>query len=198
MSNYTAAYREAARNAADGRQKIVGTPVAVCPVAFDADPIENIQYSVLRIGFGYGAIAVPTLLFRGIRYLALVRQFRFPLDEDTWEFPRGGTISLEESDAATELVEETGLEGDLAPLGILYPDTGIADTRVSVWQAHIAVDDFDPNDRQYVHPNKETDKVKWVTDGELLAMITSGQISCSMTLAAYMMLVAKGPATALG
>ena len=73
--------------------------------------------------------------FRGIAYLGLVKQYRYPMKDFTLEFPRGGSEDLGLAEAARELVEETGLQATSAtPLGVIWPDTGILSTQVSVWK----------------------------------------------------------------
>lgn len=157
--------------------------------AFRADGQE---YEHLRItsGKGLGGIAIPTVNLRGIEYFAMVKQYRPVIGEETLEFPRGGTDSLDSSEAIRELIEETSLKPleKLAPLklGIIYPDTGIMTTRVSVWRIAI-----DPNSvklaKGYIE-NESNAVHEWLSMGEIRGAIKNGEIRCSMTLAALSLL----------
>jgi ADP-ribose pyrophosphatase len=63
----------------------------------------------------------------------LVRQYRAPLDRDTWEFPAGGVEPGEfvEAAAARECEEEIGLvPGRLEHLGSWYPVPGYCDEQM--------------------------------------------------------------------
>ena len=154
--------------------------------AFRADGQE---YEHLRItsGKGLGGIAIPTVNLRGINYLAMVKQYRPVLDEETLEFPRGGTDSLDAAEAIRELVEETSLEPlkKLAPLrlGIIYPDTGILTTKVSVWQ--IAINPHSVKLAEGYIENESNAEHKWLSEGEIRGAVKNGKIRCSMTLAAF-------------
>ena len=157
--------------------------------AFRADGQE---YEHLRItsGKGLGGIAIPTVNLRGIEYFAMVKQYRPVIGEETLEFPRGGTDSLDSSEAIRELIEETSLKPleKLAPLklGIIYPDTGIMTTRVAVWRIAI-----DPNSVKLAagHIENESNAThQWLSMGEIRGAIKNGKIRCSMTLAALSLL----------
>lgn len=60
--------------------------------------------------------------------LVMVRQFRHGVERPTLEMP-GGLVDPEETDVAAaarrELVEETGYDGDLVPLGTVYPNPAL-------------------------------------------------------------------------
>ncbi|HEX9086741.1 MAG TPA: NUDIX hydrolase [Arthrobacter sp.] len=146
-------------------------------------------YSVVTSGTGLGVIAVPFVNFRGIAYLGLVRQYRYPMKDYTLEFPRGGSDNLSLAEAARELVEETGLQATSAtPLGIIWPDTGILSTQVSVWKTTHASNGLRPE-----HVEDETGAhVLWYTHGEIIGMIRRGWIRCGMTLASLALIEGMG------
>ncbi|MCU6479014.1 NUDIX hydrolase [Arthrobacter sp. A2-55] len=143
------------------------------------------SYSRVTLGTGLGVVAVPYANFRGIPYLGFVEQHRYPIDEVTLEFPRGGSDDLSLSEAARELVEETGLtyqSGHL--LGFIRPDTGILTTKVAVWQTSHLLQSIESR-----HVEDETGcRLRWYSHGEVLGLIRNGRISCGITLAAFALL----------
>lgn len=147
------------------------------------------NYTRISPGTGLGVVAVPHAVFRGLPYLGLVRQYRYPVGAFTLEFPRGGSDDLSLEEAGRELVEETGLVySSGTQLGIIHPDTGIMDTRVAVWHTvhHLS-------DLSSLHVEEETGaRVHWYSHGEVMGMISSGKITCGITLAAIAMLENSG------
>lgn len=147
------------------------------------------NYTRITSGTGLGVVAVPHAVFRGLPYLGLVRQYRYPVGAFTLEFPRGGSDDLSLEEAGRELVEETGLEYTSGnQLGVIHPDTGIMDTRVAVWRTvhHLT-------DLASLHVEEETGaKVQWYSHGEVIGLISSGKITCGITLAAMAMLENSG------
>lgn len=155
-------------------------------LAFRADG-EEYQHLRITSGKGLGGIAIPTVNLRGMEYFAMVKQYRPVLGEETLEFPRGGTDSLNAAETIRELVEETSLEPlkKLAPLrlGIIYPDTGILTTKVSVWQ--IAINPHSVKLAEGYIENESNAEHEWLSAGEIRGAIKNGRIRCSMTLAAF-------------
>lgn len=147
------------------------------------------NYTRITSGTGLGVIAVPVAQFRGMFYLGLVRQYRYPVGAFTLEFPRGGSDDLSLAEAARELVEETGLDyASASPLGIINPDTGIMDTRVAVWRTTHELTSLES-----LHVEEETGaRIRWYAYGEVIGLITAGKITCAMTLAAMAMLQNSG------
>lgn len=147
------------------------------------------SYSVVTSGTGLGVIAIPFVNFRGIAYLGMVKQYRYPMKDYTLEFPRGGSDNLSLAEAARELVEETGLQANSAtPLGVIWPDTGILSTQVSVWKTTHSSNGLRPE-----HVEDETGAhVLWYTHGEIIGMIRRGQIRCGMTLASLALIEGMG------
>lgn len=147
------------------------------------------RYTRITTGTGLGVIAVPYTNVRGIPYLGLVRQYRYPVGGFTLEFPRGGSADLSLAEAARELVEETGLDFvSGSALGAIRPDTGILDTVVAVWRTNHRLSDMDS-----VYVEEETGaRIHWYSHGEVMGLVRSGQITCGMTLAALLLMEHSG------
>ena len=158
------------------------------PVRFP-DQTEG-RHAKVTSGTGFGGITVPRYVFRGTAYYGLVIQHRFAVDQETFEFPRGTTSDLGDTEALRELFEETGVDaGDrrASRIGSIFPDTGLLTTEVGVWVVTVPVQ----------HPSEFTEaetgaKHIWVHEGYLAGFIGSGRIKCAMTIAAWGILVARG------
>lgn len=75
----------------------------------------------------------------------LVKQYRYPIQSESWEFPMGAIDRGEEAvDAARrELKEETGMrDGQLKLIGTFHPFPGLSPQRVSVFIVHISDDEL--------------------------------------------------------
>ncbi|MDX2116091.1 MAG: NUDIX hydrolase [Planctomycetota bacterium] len=73
--------------------------------------------------------------------LVMVRQFRHGVEAPTLEFP-GGLVDPGESDVAEaarrELLEETGYDGVLAPLGVIHPNPALLNNRCHLFLVEAA------------------------------------------------------------
>lgn len=163
------------------------------PVSFP----DGTQGSYARINPGtHGGVAIPRSVTRGIARYGLVRQYRHPVAHTTLEFPRGGTEDSSEAETLRELVEETGLSIPLGGgfhLGTLHADTGLLATDISVWL--IPVEDI--GDSAFIEAETGASHL-WVTEGELLGRISRGELTCGITLGAFMLLKASAHAIAPG
>lgn len=150
---------------------------------------EHGRYSRVAAGTGLGVVAVPYANFRGLAYLGLVRQYRYPTGEFTLEFPRGGSDDLTIAEAARELVEETGLDYISAHrLGTIRPDTGLLDTTIAVWQTGHVLESLES-----LHREEETGAtIRWYQLGELTGLVMNGKITCGITLASLALMQASG------
>lgn len=141
------------------------------------------EYSILSNVEKKGAVIVPLAARRGMGYFGLVKQYRYPVQKFTLEFPRGGAPDLEEGGAQVEIREELGQEAKrLVRIGTLHPDTGILSTEVGVW---VAVLDESVLDADHVEGITGL-QPEWTEEGYLDGKIMNGEITCGITIAAYM------------
>lgn len=146
------------------------------------------EYSIVHQGIGLGAVAIPFTSYRGMGYIGLARQYRYPVGSETIEFPRGGTDTLESNEAAREVVEEMGFHPrDMKYLGEFHPDSGLLSSKVGAWVA------FAPSSaltEKYVESETGL-RPEWVTEGAFEGLVLNGHITCGITLAAYALFRSK-------
>lgn len=158
-------------------------------ISIDQDAVEFPngvvgEYNVVNMTGKKGALIVPVAFHRGLAYFGLVEQYRYPVKQHTIEFPRGGAENLEKDGAETEIQEELGLPSKRLDLvGTMRPDTGILSTEVGVWIAVMPAEVLTLDHTEDITGLKP----RWVQEGELIGLISSGKITCGMTLAAYTM-----------
>lgn len=131
----------------------------------------------------YGGVAIPFMVRLDVLWLGLVRQFRPAIGRETLEFPRGITNDLTSSEAAREMLEETGMSpsGNPLRLGTLFPDTGLLATEVSVWAVRV---DEESVARSAGHQDEHSGaRTEWLSSGALSGKAMRGEIVCGMTLA---------------
>lgn len=114
--------------------------------------------------------------------IALVKTYRYPLQEFQWGLPRGfshGDDPLQT--ARAELLEELGaVVSDCAILGQMTPDSGLLGQRVAVVRAVVdAVGERTDED--------EVAAVAWVPLDELMGRVVRGEIEDSFTLSALLL-----------
>jgi ADP-ribose pyrophosphatase len=109
--------------------------------------------------------------------LVIVKQYRAPLDRETWEFPAGRLNDGESSDAAArrECEEEIGfVPHRLERLRELYPAPGFCDEVLIFYRA------FDlrppPSDSPHKPDEDEDITTRTVTVAEARAMLERGEI----------------------
>jgi len=133
-----------------------------------------------------GAVVVVPRLGDG-RFV-LVRQYRFAVGEELYEFPAGTREAGEDPErcAARELVEETGLSGKLVFLGRFYSAPGFCDEALCCFLAEVAAAGS---------PRPEADEqleiVVWGEE-ELRRAVREGVVRDAKTLAALALLAARG------
>lgn len=112
----------------------------------------------------------------------LTRQFRYPLQRDTWEFPSGQNDGQDPVEAAKrEMLEETGYESSqLTKVTSLGADTGLSSSYIDIILAQNAqhmTNDLDERDG--------IKEVKAFTSSEMRSMILAGDIICPHTIASF-------------
>lgn len=117
-------------------------------------------------------------------YTYLIRQYRYPIQQEAWEFIAGRTDDdAPEVAARRELLEETGLEAkSLTFLGDIYIANGITSFKSYIYLAHDAEKVTDQLD--------EADgilEVKRVSTDEVRDMIVAGTLQCSPSITAFFM-----------
>ncbi len=117
--------------------------------------------------------------------ICLVRQFRYPINKEVWEVPRGfGETGDAKADAAREFSEETGINishDKLVHLGILHPNSGLLSSEVNIFAALF---NFIPSVPQV--SDSEVSKLRWVKYKDLLSMIEGGEVNDVFTMAALL------------
>jgi ADP-ribose pyrophosphatase len=116
--------------------------------------------------------------------LVLVRQYRYPVDEEVWELPAGRLGPGEDALAAArrELEEEAGLAAArLEKIAFFYTTPGFCDEAMHLFRA---------TDLAPVPPRPEEDErieVRSVTLDEARQMLSRGEIREGKTLVALLM-----------
>lgn len=129
-----------------------------------------------------GIVVVPR---RGDR-VGLVRMHRYPINAVSIEVPRGMVDSGEELDEAAvrELREETGYTAERCSLyGRLWPDTGTIAHTIDLAVADVSECVGANHDEM-----ESISAVEWKTRDEVRALIATGELRCSITIAALSIL----------
>ncbi|MCC5807620.1 MAG: NUDIX hydrolase [Opitutales bacterium] len=122
--------------------------------------------------------------------IVLVRQFRFGVNDFTWELP-AGLIDPGETPAAAavrELEEETGHVGRVGhSLGVLHPNPALQANRCHF----VLIRDAVPHGEIGGDPNEET-AARTVTLPEFRAWIREGRVTHALAVAAVALLDDRG------
>jgi len=128
--------------------------------------------------------SVATLAVDDEGRVALVRQYRYAVDEALWELPAGRRDGDEtpEAGARRELIEETGLRaGRMELLAEFFTTPGFCDERMSVFRAS----GLTPGAAQ--PEADERIELRWFTRAEIAAMLKDGTLREGKTLVALLM-----------
>jgi nudix-type nucleoside diphosphatase (YffH/AdpP family) len=123
------------------------------------------------------------------RKTVLLKQFRYPTQEDSWELPMGGINKSEKTEdaASRELLEETGLSAQrLVHLTTYYAVPGLSAQKVSVYVAEI-----NEQDLLQLSPPKGVDDIQTYTITDLeqaYDMVSKGEITDGFTLVGFLYL----------
>jgi len=133
-----------------------------------------------------GAVVVVPRLADG-RYV-LVRQYRFAVGEELYEFPAGTQEAGEDPErcAARELAEETGFSGRLKFLGRFYSAPGFCDETLFCFLAEVT-----GAGAPRPEGDEQLEVVVW-REAELHQAVRQGQVRDAKTLAALALLSARG------
>lgn len=116
--------------------------------------------------------------------VVLIREYRHPVAKWCWEIPRGfGEPAASALDnAKKELFEETGIKrAEFVHLGQLMPESGLMSDRVDVFIADVKELNCTTLNKE---ANEVINSVRLFGLDELKAMVKSGEIADSYTLAA--------------
>jgi ADP-ribose pyrophosphatase len=153
-------------------------------VAVDVDEIEEPGgvRAVREVLRHPGSVAVLAVHHDG--RLVLVRQYRYPVDDDVWELPAGRLDPGEapEEAARRELVEEVGLEADaLERICVFYTTPGFCDEVMYLFRATgLTSVTARPEEDERIEPRE-------VTLEEARAMIDRGELREGKTLVAVLL-----------
>ncbi|NCI45848.1 NUDIX domain-containing protein [Sediminibacterium soli] len=153
--------------------------------------ISLTQYDVITPGGTdsiYGKVhfknrAVGIVALDGEGCIWLVGQYRFVLDEYSWEIPEGGCpVGTDMLDSAKrELLEETGLKAsEWEPLLSMHVSNSVSDEWAEVFIARgLTQHEPEPEDTEQL-------QVKRVPFEEVYAMVEKGEITDSISVAAIL------------
>lgn len=115
----------------------------------------------------------------------LVKQYRYPLCEDSWEIPEGGSPAGESTldTARRELKEETGLSANRwTELLVTRPSNSVTDEKVIVYLAEgLTAGEADPEDSEDL-------VIKKLPLVQAVQMVLSGEITDGISVAALLKL----------
>jgi len=132
-----------------------------------------------------GIVVIP---FDG-HAIALTRNYRYPIGEESLEFPRGAAGALEkpETAATRELREEAGLQtSSTQTLGEIFPETGMIENPVQVILAKVVSRQQDAQNHETMESISK--ELLWLNASELDDHIKRGKIRCGISLAALLLL----------
>lgn len=129
-----------------------------------------------------GAAAVVPILDDG--RIAMVRQYRYPVDKVTLEVPAGKLDQAEDPEVCVrrELREETGYEAKtIRKVAAILTTPGFSDERIHLYVAEgLAAGKQCPDEDEFIHVVKFTRE-------EIAAMIRSGEIDDAKTMLALLL-----------
>ena len=123
------------------------------------------------------------VLFVRNEHVLLVRQYRFLINDYSWELPGGGVDKGEslEGAARRECLEEAGIVcGDLRTFYNYLLGTDVTNSPVFLFECLVFED-------AGIQPNQETNAVKWAPIEQCMDDVLSGQLRDSMTILALLM-----------
>ena len=133
------------------------------------------DYFVVDLGPRCGVVALQE------GRVLLTKQYRFLIDDFTWEIPGGRVDDGESPEQAVvrECIEETGVRcTELVPLVVYYPGLDNFNNRTSLFSSERTeiVASFVPNDSEVV-------EIRWTPLDQCLEMVFLGEILDALTVA---------------
>lgn len=146
-------------------------------------------YGVVR----FANLAVGVIPIDDEDHTWLVGQYRYTVDEYSWEMPEGGCPVDESPEEAAhrELLEETGLRaGTLSPLfsGVRLSNSVTDETAIAFVATDLTQGDAEPEDTEDL-------QVRRVSVDDVIDMVLSGEINDSFTVMAFQRLALMRSAT---
>jgi 8-oxo-dGTP pyrophosphatase MutT (NUDIX family) len=148
------------------------------------------EYTLVDMGVRFGVAVIPVATSGdGTRYIAMVRQHRYPVKDWVLELPGGGAAAIEPGEALRELVEETGIVAeDVELLGTFYENPGLSSIVGSAWLAEVPASAMSA-----AHVEDESGCfTEWHSIAEVRELMASGGISAGVTLASLGIAFASG------
>lgn len=136
--------------------------------------------------FTYGSVFIVPVTNEG--KIILVKQYRYLNDRFSIEFPGGGVKkeNNHDNEAKKELIEETGLDGDLEFAGMFNPYNGVTNEICKVYIArNLRASNL------YNKDESEDFEMYEYTADELENMINNNEIYDGMTLASWSLVRSK-------
>ena len=132
--------------------------------------------------------AVAVIALTDDQKVVMVGQYRFAVNEYSWEIPSGGIEDGESADncARRELREETGyIPGRIEPIIIYHPSNAASDQVIHIFLAL----DLERTEPELVReePVEQTLKVALVPFDELLRRVQHGEIRDASTMIAVLL-----------
>ena len=154
--------------------------------------LEECETETDGVGGAYSIVhrsnsVVTIVRDRNLNFL-LLKQFRFPTEAHSWEFPMGGLDANEDAAEAgrRELLEETGISApEFIPLGSFHPIPGLTPQTVQVFEVPV---------NEITIANTAADEIitqAIVPRDRLIQMITAGEITDGFTLCSVALYMAK-------
>ncbi|MBT6048578.1 MAG: NUDIX hydrolase [Candidatus Scalindua sp.] len=158
------------------------TEICLDEIKFDSG--AEVHY----VSFKYPA-SVAILPITTDRKILLVKQYRYPIKDYSWEIPAGGVAEDESPQNAVkrELLEETGYSaGKYVRIFSIHPSNGMSNEIIHIYKA---IDLFQ-SDRKYHKELLENDmELNFFSSDELNSMIKEGEITDAATIIAVQSII---------
>ncbi|MCM2680579.1 NUDIX domain-containing protein [Echinimonas agarilytica] len=135
----------------------------------------------------FKGVAAAVIPIEG-EYTWLVGQYRYALNQWSWEVPMGGVLAGEDVElgALRELQEETGMTAQhISHVMSLHTSNSITDERAEIyWASGLTFGVANPDDSEQL-------KIKKITIKECVAMIDRGEITDAISVAGLLSISRK-------